>query len=141
VARGSAIEPQAWGTRPVPSDVRVLFVCARNRLRSPTAEQIFSDTPGLEVDSGGLSSDADCQLTPEQVLWADVVFVMEKKHRARLSREFGAILKGKKVVCLDIPDDFEFMDPALVRLLQKGVSKHLPQVVSLQASRNPASRE
>lgn len=115
--------------------IRALFVCARNRLRSPTAEQVFLGTPGLEVDSGGLASDADNCLTSEQVLWADIVFVMEKKHRTKLSKEFGAALQGKKVICLDIPDNFEFMDPALVRLLRTKVSKHLPGITSLQTSR------
>lgn len=115
--------------------VRALFVCARNRLRSPTAEQVFSGTPGLEVDSGGLASDADHRLTPEQVQWADVIFVMEKKHRTKLAREFGAALKGKRVICLDIPDDFQYMEPALVNLLRAKVPKHLPEVASLQGTR------
>lgn len=111
--------------------IRVLFVCARNRLRSPTAELVFSETPGLEVDSGGLAPDADSRLTPEQVLWADVVFVMEKKHRTRISRDFGWALKGRKVICLNIPDNFGFMDPALVLLLRTRVAKHLPGVTSV----------
>ena len=37
---------------------RVLFLCSRNRLRSPTAEQVFGTWPNLEVDSAGLADDA-----------------------------------------------------------------------------------
>jgi predicted protein tyrosine phosphatase len=66
--------------------VRALFVCSQNRLRSPTAEQVFSSVPGLEVDSAGLNNDADTPLTPEQIMWADVIFVMEKTHRNKLSK-------------------------------------------------------
>ena len=106
--------------------VNVLFVCSRNRLRSPTGEQLFADWPGVETASAGLSPDADNPVTPELLAWADLVFVMEPVHRARLSSKFGAHLKGRRVVCLDIPDDFGFMDDALVQLLQARVPRHLP---------------
>lgn len=68
-------------------------------------------SPGLEVDSAGLNHDAETPLTPEQITWADVIFVMEKTHRNKLSQRFRAQLKGKKVVCLNIPDEYEYMDP------------------------------
>ncbi|MBO9716857.1 MAG: low molecular weight protein tyrosine phosphatase family protein [Pseudoxanthomonas sp.] len=103
----------------------VLFVCSRNRLRSPTAEQLFADRPGIETASAGLAPDADTPLSPELLAWADIVFVMERAQRARLSARFGAHLRGKRVVCLDIPDDYDFMDPALVGLLQARVPRHL----------------
>lgn len=50
---------------------------------------------------------------------------MEKTHRAKLQRKFRASLKGARVVRLDIPDDYEFMDPELVRLLEAKVGRHL----------------
>ena len=104
----------------------VLFVCSRNRLRSPTAESVFSSWPGIETDSAGLSPDAENPVTPELIAWADTIFVMEKIHRSRLNQRFAAHLKGKRVVCLDIPDEFEFMQPELIRLLKAKVSSHLP---------------
>ena len=107
--------------------VNVLFVCSANRLRSPTAEQVFSTWPGVETDSAGISSGATVMLSSEQVDWADIIFVMEKAHRNKLSHKFRPHLKGKRVVCLDIPDDYEFMDPALVRILENRVSRFLPQ--------------
>jgi len=103
---------------------RVLFICSRNRLRSPTAEQVFA-APGIETDSAGLASDADCQLSAEQLEWAELIFVMEKQHRVKLQQRFAASLRGKKLVCLDIPDRFEFMQPELIELLQKKVGQHL----------------
>ncbi len=101
---------------------RVLFVCSQNRLRSPTAEQIFSVFPELECASAGTDEQADTPLEPELVQWADVIFVMEKAHRMRLTKRFGQHLNGKRVVVLDIPDNYAFMDPALVSLLQRKVA-------------------
>jgi len=104
---------------------RVLFVCSRNRLRSPTAEQVFRDWPGIEVQSAGLKPDAEERLSGEHLAWADVVFVMEAAHKRELARRFAPSLRDTRVVCLDIPDDFEFMDPALVEILQRRVPPHL----------------
>ena len=105
---------------------RVLFVCSRNRLRSPTAEQVFSARHDLAVSSAGLDHDADNPVTPELLQWADLIFVMERAHRTRLQRRFRAALDGKRVVCLEIPDDYAFMDPKLVALLEQRVPRHLP---------------
>lgn len=107
--------------------MNVLFVCSRNRLRSPTAEQVFADWPGIEAASAGLNHDAENPLTPELLAWADLVLVMEKAQRSRLSQKFRAHLDGVRVACLDIPDDYDFMDPALVKLLQARVPRHLPR--------------
>ncbi len=106
--------------------MNLLFVCSRNRLRSPTAEQVFADRNGLETASAGLAPDADVPVTPELLDWADIVFVMERIHRDRLSARFRASLKGKRLVCLEIPDDFSYMDARLVALLERRVPRHLP---------------
>lgn len=103
---------------------KVLFICGRNRLRSPTAEHVFARRGDIEVDSAGLAPDADQPLTDEQANWADVIFVMEKTHRSKLAKRFRGGLKAK-VVCLDIPDVYNFMDPELVKLLQERVTRHL----------------
>jgi predicted protein tyrosine phosphatase len=105
--------------------LRVLFVCSRNRLRSPTAEQVFAGVASLETASAGLAPDADNPMTAELASWADVIFVMEKAHRTRLQRRFGRWLKRARVVCLDIPDDYGFMDEALVRRLKERVGARL----------------
>ena len=64
-------------------------------------------------------------MTGELLEWADIVFVMENSHRAKLAAQFRSELRDVKVVCLDIPDDFAFMDPALVSLLTAKVAPHL----------------
>ena len=98
--------------------MNLLFVCSQNRLRSPTAEQIFVTCPGIEVDSAGTNADAENPLTSELVCWADLIFVMEKTHRTKLQRRFRSELKNKRLVCLDIPDDYAFMDEHLIDLLK-----------------------
>lgn len=95
-----------------------LFICSQNRLRSPTAEHIFSTWPDIETDSAGLLADADVPLSPEQIEWADIIFVMERSHRNKLSKRYRKYLKGKRVICLEIPDDYEYMDPVLIKLLE-----------------------
>jgi predicted protein tyrosine phosphatase len=96
---------------------RVLFLCSQNKLRSPTAERTFSGWPGLEVASAGVDTGAIVPLTPERIQWADLIFVMEKAHRNKLMKRFRSHLAGKRVICLDIPDEYERMDPALIELL------------------------
>lgn len=99
----------------------VLFVCGRNRKRSPTAEVLFRDHPGVDVQSAGLSPDAETPLDREMVEWADVIFVMEAGQRRKINAQFRRSLKDVRVVCLDIPDRFEFMDPRLQELLKQKV--------------------
>lgn len=104
----------------------ILFVCSQNRLRSPTAEQLFADHPAIEVASAGTNNDAENPLTAELVRWADLIFVMEKTHRNKVQRRFKAALKSARLICLDIPDDYEFMEDGLIHLLKAKVSRHLP---------------
>jgi predicted protein tyrosine phosphatase len=104
---------------------KLLFLCSRNKLRSPTAEAIFSEYEGLEVESAGLNPDAEVLVSTEMLESADIIFVMEKSHKSKLSQKFKPALKGKRVICLDIPDEYEYMEPALVELLEKKVLRLL----------------
>lgn len=105
--------------------MNALFVCSRNRLRSPTAEAVFASWPGVETDSAGLDNDAIVPLSPEQIDWADIIFVMERSHRARLTKRFRRHLNGKRVICLGIPDVYQLMAPALVARLEATAGKFL----------------
>lgn len=101
--------------------MRLLFICSKNRLRSPTAEAIFAEYAGLEVDSAGLDRGAETILSSEQIEWADIIFVMEKSHRLKLTKNYQVWLKGKRVISLDILDNYEYMEPALTEILKKKV--------------------
>lgn len=105
--------------------VNLLFVCSENRLRSPTGEEVFSGYEGVNAIGAGTNADAETVVSGDLIEWADVVFVMEKAHRNKVSKKFKALLKGKKLVCLDIPDNYDRMDPVLVRLLQNKVARHV----------------
>lgn len=105
---------------------RLLFLCSQNKLRSPTAETLFAEHPGVEVDSAGLNHDAEVPLSEEQIDWADIILVMEKAHRTRLNRKFSFALAGKRIVVLNIPDDYDYMDPALIALLKTRCAPYLP---------------
>jgi predicted protein tyrosine phosphatase len=104
---------------------RLLFLCSRNKLRSPTAETVFAAWPGVTADSAGLNRDAAVRLSAEQLEQADIVFVMEPSHRAKLSRDYKRHLHGKRVIVLGIADNYDYMDPALVMLLKAKVPRFL----------------
>lgn len=104
---------------------RALFLCSQNRLRSPTAEQFFARWPGVETDSAGLNAQAEVALSSEQLHWATIVFVMEKAHRRKLSQHYSALLKHQRIICLDIPDDYTFMQPELIALLEQRAGPYL----------------
>lgn len=98
--------------------LNVLFICARNQWRSPTAEQVFRRHPALNVRSAGTSASARKQVSHADLVWAHVVIVMESKHKSRLLAQHGQLLAHKPLHVLDIPDDYRFMDPELVGLLE-----------------------
>jgi predicted protein tyrosine phosphatase len=99
--------------------VDLLFLCNQNRLRSPTAETIFSDIDGYDVQSADLNNDAAVPVTPELVEWADYIFVMEKSHKNRLRKKFGRYLNTQRLIGLNIPDEYEFMEESLIGFLKQ----------------------
>ena len=107
--------------------VRALFICSANKLRSPTAEHVFAQWPDVETDSAGLNNDADQTLSPEQIDWADVIFVMERDHLTKLRRNFTKHAAGKRVICLNIADDYGYLQPELIKLLEARVGPFLRQ--------------
>jgi len=110
-----------------PLPLRLLFVCGRGRLRSPTAEAIFAGE-GVETQSAGVSSDADTPLDPEAILWADVIVFMQPQHRAKATRRFAKQLRGKRSICLNIPDRYGYMDVELIQRLRESVPRSIPQL-------------
>lgn len=105
--------------------MNLLFVYSKNRLRSPTAEALFSGCDGIVAIGAGVNPDSPTPLSGDQIEWADIVFVMEESQRQRIARRFAPLLHGKRVVVLGIPDNYEFMDPMLIKLLKEKVEKHL----------------
>ncbi|MBV9773511.1 MAG: protein tyrosine phosphatase [Gemmatimonadetes bacterium] len=104
---------------------KILFVCSVNKLRSRTAEEMFRGMQGFYVRSRGTEPDARVRVTAGDIGWADVVFVMEKRHRDRLRQKYRQECERKRIVVLHVPDDYDFMDPELVELLKQRLGQHL----------------
>lgn len=107
--------------------MNILFICSRNLWRSPTAEAIYKDKPGLHVRSAGTEPSARIRLSEKSIEWADLIFVMEKRHRQRIQEKFGIEAASGKVIVLDIPDDYQYMNPELIEEIRVGVEPYLKQ--------------
>lgn len=96
-------------------------MCGKNLRRSPTAEAIYRNDLRVEVRSAGVSEKSRHRVTEKDLAWADLVLVMERKHKARILEAFGEVENLPRIESLEIPDEFEFMEEELVRLIQDGV--------------------
>ncbi len=103
---------------------KILFVCSRNKRRSLTAETIFKGEPAWDVRSAGTEESARIKVTAGQLGWADVIVVMEKRHKERLQQKYPEELAAKPCACLFISDDYEFMDPALIEILREKMREY-----------------
>lgn len=86
---------------------------------------MFKRHPRYEARSAGTASGARIKVTPCHIGWADLIFCMERKHADLLRERFPEELAGRRLITLRVPDDFQFMDPALIALLKAELSAHL----------------
>ena len=77
------------------------------------------------VKSAGTENNARIKVTAGMIGWADIIFTMEKKHTRRIQEKYKDELYGKKVVCLYIPDEFEYMDSILIEIIKEKVEKYI----------------
>ncbi len=105
---------------------KLLFVCGHNLNRSITAEKLYEGFAGFEVKSAGLRPEARIKISEPLLQWADMVFVMELEHAQTLRRSFKKLLTGKRLVCLDIPDTYGYMNLNLVKLLKAKLKDYVP---------------
>lgn len=103
----------------------ILFICSRNQWRSPTAEKIYSKDNRVNVRSAGTSPSARKTVNVKDIEWAELIFVMEHKHKERLKSAFARPLQFKKIIILDIPDEYQYMDEKLIELLKISVEEYL----------------
>ncbi|MDF7811910.1 protein tyrosine phosphatase [Hymenobacter sp. YC55] len=113
----------------VPTDAsQLLFVCSQNRWRSLTAERLFDGHTHYTARSAGTEPGARVRVTAGHVGWADVIFVMERKHADILQAKFKEELAGKPIINLRIPDKFQFLDAVLQDLLRERLTEHLKEL-------------
>lgn len=105
--------------------MNILFVCSRNQWRSPTAEAIYKNTSAVNVKSAGTEPSARIKLTAKNIAWADIIFVMEKKHKQRMMEKFLTETQQKQIVVLDIPDEYGFMDEELIEEIKTKVDSYI----------------
>jgi predicted protein tyrosine phosphatase len=105
--------------------LKILFVCSQNRWRSLTAEKMYEGFQGYLVRSAGTEQGARIRINEGHIGWADLIFVMEKRHKERLEDKFPAALVGKKVICLHIGDDYQFMNSNLREVLIDRLKPHI----------------
>jgi protein-tyrosine phosphatase len=105
--------------------LNLLFICSRNQWRSPTAETIFKNKSGIQVKSAGTENSARIRVSEKMAQWADKIFVMEKKHKTRLIGKFPDATVDKEIIVLDIPDEYQYMDPELIEMLKASVEPYL----------------
>lgn len=105
--------------------MNLLFVCSRNQWRSPTAEEIFKNSQEHQAKSAGTEPSARIKITEKLINWADIIFVMEKKHKDRINQRFASVVDEKELIVLDILDEYQFMDEELVDLIKLSVSPYL----------------
>ncbi|MFB9841362.1 low molecular weight protein tyrosine phosphatase family protein [Mucilaginibacter ginsenosidivorans] len=101
----------------------LLFICSKNQWRSPTAELLFKNHPVHKARSAGTSDKARIRVSQKLIDWADVIFFMERRHKEMVAERFG--LAGKKIIVLDIEDDYPFNDPELIGILKSALIDYL----------------
>ncbi|MGZ9583684.1 low molecular weight protein tyrosine phosphatase family protein [Paenibacillus marinisediminis] len=105
--------------------MKLLFICSQNKWRSLTAEKIFHGINDYEVRSAGTEANARIKVTEGHIGWADLIFVMEKKHLRRIQEKFSDSAYNKKIICLNIPDEYQYMDEDLIGMLISSVSMYI----------------
>lgn len=103
----------------------LLFICSRNQWRSRTAETIFRKRNDCSVKSAGTARTARIRVTGSLLKWADVVFVMERKHQQYLLSHYPGETKYLEMEVLDIPDEYRYLDEELVAELENVVDDWL----------------
>ena len=103
----------------------LLFICSKNQWRSPTAELLFKNHPAHNAKSAGTSERARIKLNQKLIAWADVIYVMERKHKELLRLRFAEAICDKKIEVLNIPDKYSFQDPELIDILKSALAEYL----------------
>ena len=104
---------------------RILFVCTQGRIRSRMAAELYARNPDLETRYAGVDPMADRKLDREDLLWADWVFVFEKRQRNIIQKRYPDVYAAKPIECLYIDDDYDYGDPDLAFLLTRKLQRFL----------------
>jgi len=99
---------------------KVLCVCSAGMLRSPTAANVLYKEYGFNTRAAGVSEEyALIPLDPVLIHWADEIVFVEQKVYDLAWQDFKDVLKHKRNIVLNIPDQFEWGDPDLQAIIKK----------------------
>ena len=101
----------------------LLFICSKNQWRSPTAELLFKNHPVHQARSAETSDKARIRVSQKMIDWADVIFLMERRHRDIIRQRF--LFADQALVTLDIKDNYQLADPELIERLKSVLSAYL----------------
>ena len=105
--------------------MKILFVCSANMDRSPTAEYIYANHPGLEVKSAGTYNHAQQRIDAELLQWADAILCMEERHKQSIEEKYPEMISGKIIDFLDVPDLYPYRHPVLIKMIKEKVDAWL----------------
>ena len=103
----------------------LLFICSKNQWRSPTAELLFKNHARHQARSAGTSDKARVKINEKLIAWADIIFVMERKHKDLLKQYFSSAIVNKTIIVLNIEDNYKFGDEELISILRLSLHEYL----------------
>ena len=109
---------------------KILFVCSANKQRSKTGEDFFSESHlNYHFNSAGTNhkicnKEGTNPLTEDLIEWADLIFVMENKHRDLVIKNTTSKVSNK-IVVLHIKDVYKYYQKELISLLKEKVTPYL----------------
>lgn len=98
--------------------INILFICAKNQWRSPTAETIYRRDSRFNVCSAGINSSARKRINQKDLAWADLVLVMENQHKKAIANRYRDLYLPD-IFVLDIPDDYQYMSEELILMIRE----------------------
>ena len=110
--------------------LNILFVCSKNKWRSPTAETIYRNDKRLNVRSAGTNASARKHISEKDINWADLILVMENKHKKRILGKY-CDFDLPQIIVLDIPDEYQYMERELISIIKISVEDILNNVITI----------
>jgi len=77
------------------------------------------------VRSAGTSDKARIKVNQQLIAWADIILVMERKHRRIVEQNFTESIEDKPIIILDIEDIDQFNSPELIDILRISLQDYL----------------
>lgn len=112
----------------------ILFVCGKNKWRSPTAERIYKDDKRIEVRSAGMSGKSKHSISSDDIEWANLILVMESGYKSQILGLFRD-LSLPEIENLDIPDEYEYMDDELIEIIENSVKFYIRRLEKQASNR------